>query len=170
MPYIDPLRRPTVAKNLYQIFNPGELNYSLTLVMLDAFKRYPKYDTIHCLKRDFVTDPKNNKALQALRKELSDRFTVADIYAAAALAFDEFYRRVGVAYEGSKIVSNQDMPEYQEILKGIHDGFDDKTRTVDSDHNHIGISGGSDRNTSTVEDAASSPAHPSAPDSQQVTP
>jgi hypothetical protein len=123
MPYIDPERRPLVAKNLGQISTPGELNYALTLVLLDTFKRYPKYDTIHCLRRDFVIDPKNNKALQELRRMLADVFTVSDIYAAAAEAFHEFRDRVGKAYEKSKREQNGDMPEYEELIKSIKDNY-----------------------------------------------
>lgn len=118
IPYIKQERR-FIKKNYDLCKDPGELNYLLTLVLIECFKKVPSYDTLHILRRDFVTRPKENQFLQTLRSKLADRFTTADIYTAAAEAFFEFRIRVGVAYEEKKIELNGDLPEYEELVKMI---------------------------------------------------
>lgn len=87
--------------------------------ILAQWKANPKYVTIHCLKRDLVVDPKNCSLLQDLRSRYADRFTIADVYAAAACAYDEFARRIVGAYETKKIKENSDIEEYVEALKDL---------------------------------------------------
>lgn len=113
MPYL------TVEDRKKLPVRPGSLNYLITRVLIQSFVEHPVYDTLHVLRRDFVTDKKHNVMLNQMRNDYAEWFTVADIYAASEMAFNEFYRRVGVAYEESKMVTNGDLPEYQAVLKLI---------------------------------------------------
>lgn len=119
MPYTKVEDREAVVKNVFEIKTPGDLNYFITLAILDAWKQHPKYETIHALEMDFVVDTKRNKFLQALRSRLADRFTVADINTAAACAYAEFERRVVAKYEEKKIALNGDLPEYVEAIEAL---------------------------------------------------
>lgn len=110
MPYL------TIADRENLPANPGSLNYMITRILLKTFIEHPKYETIHVLKRDFVTFPKDNPLLNKMRSDYAAFFTVSDINAAAALAYDEFYRRVGSAYEEHKRIVNTDLPEYEEAM------------------------------------------------------
>lgn len=116
MPHLNNARKAALRANIFLAENPGDLNFLLTLVILRSFKEYPRYERIHVLRRDFVTDPKNNKALNQLRNDFAHIFKVSDIYTAAALAFEEFYRLVGSKYEDLKIKENGMVEEYQEVL------------------------------------------------------
>lgn len=119
MPYTEQQYRDAVIRNIYAVQNPGDLNYLITMNLLLWWKKVPCYDTIHCFRRDFVVDPKHNEFLQDLRKRFADRFTTADIYAAAAEAYCEFRLRVGKAYEKKKRELNGDIIEYVEALEDI---------------------------------------------------
>ncbi len=114
MPYVSQEQRTA-----NEIVDEGTLNYFITKVILDVWSKAPKYATIHMLRKELVTDPKNSRFIKELRGKAAHAFTVADIHTAAALAFNEFYRRVGVTYEESKIKANGDLPEYEAVLKAI---------------------------------------------------
>jgi hypothetical protein len=115
VPYIDQAARARLNSNIKGITTPGELNYVITIAILRAFKAHPKYETIHQLKQDFVVEARHNEFLKKLVSFLAADFTTADVMTAAALAFDEFYRRVASKYEDSKIASQGDVAEYAEI-------------------------------------------------------
>jgi hypothetical protein len=119
MPYIENSERDQVVSKIQFIQTPGQLNFLLTRYLLQVWKSHPRYDTIHCFRRDFVVDPKNNSLLQDLRGNLAHLFTVADIYAASAEAYHEFRERVGKKYEQKKLGENGDLPEYVEALKDL---------------------------------------------------
>ena len=118
MPYVNNEKR-VIDKELNAVQDVGQLNYVITLVLLAAWKGGESYGTIHNLRKEFVTEPKNSRFLNDLRSKLCDRFTTADIYTAAAEAFLEFRMRVGKLYEASKILSNGDLPQYEEALTAL---------------------------------------------------
>lgn len=119
MPYIKQEDRDAVVKDIRAIKTPGELNYVITRYLIKVWNDYPRYDTLHCFRRDFVVDPKKNALLQDLRMKLAADITTADVYAAAAEAYHEFRNRIGAAYEGKKIKENGDLPEYEIALANI---------------------------------------------------
>ena len=119
MPYTKQEDRDAVKANIGKVRTPGDLNYLLTMYILDVWKKHPRYDTIHCLKRDFVIHPKDNGLLKHLRSVFADIFTVSDIYAAASCAYDEFSRRIVSKYENGKKEENGDIPEYVEAIKEL---------------------------------------------------
>ncbi len=104
-----------------QISDAGDLNYAITLVLLAYWRESPHYQTIHNLRKMFVIDPKNNPLLQQMRRDMAETFTVADIYAAAANAYQEFSDRIVKKYEKKKRDENGDLPEYVQALKEIED-------------------------------------------------
>lgn len=119
MPYISKDAQERIRNNWLTVNDPGELNFLLTGYLIKSFAQHPKYEMIHILRQDFVTDPRNNTLLKELKSKLSDRFTTGDIYTAAAEAFFEFRSRVGAAYELKKRELNGDLPEYEALLKTI---------------------------------------------------
>ena len=116
MPYVSQAQRD--AKEITDV---GTLNYFITTVILDIWKRDPRYPTIHMLRKELVTEPKNSRFVAELRQKSAHAFSVSDVYTAAALAFEEFYRRVGVAYESKKIAENGDLPEYEAAINSINE-------------------------------------------------
>lgn len=119
MPYIKEADRVAINQSLLNIRTVGDLNYFITIRMLREWSKSPSYTMIHVLHVELVQSPKDCPLLNELRTKLADRFTVADIYSAARLAFNEFYRRIGVKYEKSKIEENGDLLEYQAALDAI---------------------------------------------------
>lgn len=116
MPYVDSDARKRIELGLNGVQTVGDLNYLLTTLILQMWNTRQSYQTIHDLRKELVTDPKNSKYISVLRRELADRFTVADMYTAAALAFEEFYQRVGRLYEAMKCRENGDVPGYTEAI------------------------------------------------------
>lgn len=121
MPYIKADDRAKVKKNVLTVATPGELNYLITLTLLNEFRLTPKYDMIHELKKDFVIAPKHNKFLRSLVSSLAGSFTTDDVYTAAALAYDEFSRRIVAAYETKKANLNGEVEEYTSLLAQIEE-------------------------------------------------
>lgn len=119
MPYISDSKRVSIKASPRNCSTVGDLNYYITTRILAEWAKQPSYTMIHVLHGELVQHPKDNPMLNVLRRELSDRFTVGDIYSAAALAFNEFYRRVGALYEENKLKENGDLPEYQEAIKAL---------------------------------------------------
>jgi len=117
MPYTEIEAREDVDHSILMITTEGDLNYYITTKILDTWNKEPRYKTIHYLYKVMITSPKDSPLLAMLRRELADRFDVADIYTAGALAFLEFYRRVGSTYEDVKRVKNGDLPGYTVALK-----------------------------------------------------
>lgn len=119
MPYIDPKFRPAIDAGVDGVQTVGDLNYFLSCIISRMWKVHPSYMTIHELRRELVTEPKNSKLLNQLRSALADRFTVADIYTAAAEAYHEFRNRIGTPYEALKCRLNGDVPGYTESVSDI---------------------------------------------------
>ncbi len=81
MPYIDPHRRNTLAPEIYDsAMTPGELNYQITYLLIEYMGNHGvSYSTIN------------------------------NIMGACEGAKQEFYRRVAVPYEDTKIEENGDV-------------------------------------------------------------
>lgn len=116
MPYTLPAEQAAVRENIKNVMTPGDMVFLLTVAILKTYISHPKFETIHALKKDFVVDPKHNEFLQKLRGIFAHAFTTADVYTCAALAYDEFARRVVSAHEDKKALLNQDLPEFAEAL------------------------------------------------------
>lgn len=116
MPYIEKKNRDSIALGLESVLTVGELNYVITKVILACWLEKPKYETLHLMRKEMLVEPKSSRFLQNLRRELADRFTTGDIYAAAAEAYHEFRDRVGKLYEAIKCHENGDIEEYTEVV------------------------------------------------------
>jgi hypothetical protein len=116
MPYTPKDRQEAVRLAVAAVQDPGDLTFLISVALLKTYIDRPKFDTIHALKKDFVVDPKHNSFLQKLRTRFAYLFTTADVYSCAALAFDEFSRRVVAAHEDKKMVLNGDVAEFKEAL------------------------------------------------------
>lgn len=128
MPYIPVSERDAIKVNVNNVTTVGQLNYFFTLALLRYWKAAPSYSTIHAFRRDFVVDPKNNELISKIRRDFCDRFTVADIHAAASEAFHEFRARVGRKYEKSKRVANGDLQEYKDALDALEPTVDPEVK------------------------------------------
>ncbi len=129
MPYTKVEDRDAVIKNVDNVKTEGDLNFLLTNWALRAWIAEPRYSTYHHLKREFVIEPKNSSLLQDLRRRFAARFTVGDIYAAAACAMAEFERRVVSAYEDRKREENGDIELYLTAIKAEPQILEPKTET-----------------------------------------
>lgn len=132
MPYVESASRLRIENSLDGVQTVGDLNYLLTTLILKMWNAKPSYATIHDLRKELVTEPKQSRYLNTLRAELADRFTVGDVYTASALAFEEFYQRVGRLYEAMKCRENGDVPGYAEAIAPIlqHIGSEMKKEAV----------------------------------------
>lgn len=119
MPYTPFEDRIKCQADIHECKTYGDLNYLITLVILKAWASHPKYEMIHTLYQECIQEPKQSKFLNHLRTELADRFTVGDIYTAAALAFHEFEARIVRKYEPLKALMNGDLPEYKEAVAAL---------------------------------------------------
>lgn len=115
MPNISKQEQDQVKANVRNVNTPGQLNYLITLAMIDAFVKHPRYEMIHAIYKDFVQDPKRNKFMNKLETEFADVFTISDIRTASALAYLEFHRRVVSRYEDIKVQINGELPEYENL-------------------------------------------------------
>lgn len=133
MPYTKPERREAINKTgMDAVFDFGDLNYFVTTIILKMWNTHPRYATIHLMRKELVTEPKKSALLQNLRTNLADKFDTADVYTAAALAFEEFYQRVGRLYEALKCRENGDVEGYPEAIKPLLEklGSEIKKETV----------------------------------------
>lgn len=116
MPYVDKESRIRIQEGLEGVVTVGDLNYVITKVILACWMEKPKYETLHLMRKEMLIEPKSSRFLQNLRTQMADRFTVGDIYAAAAEAYQEFRDRVGKLYEAIKCHENGDIEEYTEVV------------------------------------------------------
>ena len=130
MPYTKQEDRDAVAKNVDAVKDPGDLNFLITSFILDQWKKQPRYLTIHVLRREMVTEPKNSSFLNDLRRRFAGDFTVGDIYAAAANAYQEFNDRIVRRYEKLKRQQNGDIPAYLDAIRAIDDEMKAKVEQV----------------------------------------
>lgn len=104
----------------------GDLCYIAYREMMDRWNTSPRWTTIHYIRKEFVTQPKESAFLKQVQTELvskakiefagfvrSDgqpyKFDWADLETAAALAFDVFMHFHGIEYEKKKREENGDI-------------------------------------------------------------
>jgi hypothetical protein len=118
MPYI-----PTSSRNILKDLTihtdvVGDYNYLYTLAYLKVWLKEgnQRYKTIHALKKASMF-PSSLDEVSQVEIRLKDMgVPMTELEVARALAFDEFYRRIGVEYEDLAIDKNGDLPEYQQAL------------------------------------------------------
>jgi len=118
MPYISSSDRELLKQGIIKANNVGHYNYLFSLAYLRIWlkKDNQRYKTIALLKDVSVLPsmlPETDEIEQLLIALGVDRL---ERETARALAFDEFYRRIGVEYEDLAIDKNGDLPEYQQAL------------------------------------------------------
>jgi hypothetical protein len=107
VPYIKDSRRKAILagdapKDL------GELNFYMTIEIIQRWESLPRYETIHSLFKDFFSLTANNEFIRSFL--MTNRsFSPGDVHDAARLAWLEFYRRVGSKYEDLKAQENGDV-------------------------------------------------------------
>jgi len=103
MPYIDPKRREIVKADPSLVSDYGELNYIITLNLIDRWKQKPRYETMHVLRRD------KERIIMEISEVVSHKFTFLDLRAAFDEALAEFRERVIKPYEEHKREQNGDV-------------------------------------------------------------
>lgn len=116
MPYIKETRRKAILGGETPK-DVGELNFLMTVEILRRWESLPRYQTIHEMFHDFFEFPAGNQFIVNFTR-LNRQFTPGDVYAAAKLAYLEFYRRVGSKYEDMKAQENGDIYKYVSLKGG----------------------------------------------------
>lgn len=110
MPYLETEDKTRLQKDWRSVSTEGDLNFLITEGIKKAWAQNPRYATIHFLKKDLVINPEKSELLARLFHGVKHPdITRSDVYTAAALAFDEFYRRVASVYESEKMITNGDV-------------------------------------------------------------
>lgn len=120
MPYnLQTAREAITNLGLDEVRLFGDLVYFLSLPILKMWNANPCFATAFMLRKELVQEPKHSALLNNLRVELADRFTVGDIYNAAAMAWNEFDSRVLRLYEALKCRENGDVEGYPEAISPL---------------------------------------------------
>lgn len=121
MPYVDLLERIRLSKEALPFPKTvGDLNYLITLDILEDFAKEPRYHTIHNIYKKYILNWNdyifyNTPWVQNVK----DNFQIDDFNAACSLAYDEFSSRVVRKYEDLCIKKNGDVDKYKEVLAMI---------------------------------------------------
>ncbi len=105
MPHISSELKIALFSTDKQVAAMGEACFLFANNMLDRYNEIPRWDTIHKL-RVAVRNPYHDEAFHSLIRDKMGHMGRPDIEAAADLAFLEFYRLVGSAYEDVKAIEN----------------------------------------------------------------
>lgn len=114
--YINKEQRQKVNESAYAITTISDLAYEITVFMLSMWNQHPNNETIEKITKELVVDQKNSRLVQNLRSTLADRFTVAEVYTACRLAYDEFYQRVIRLHRALECRDNGDIEGYMEAI------------------------------------------------------
>lgn len=114
--YLPKERKEVVDKNISAVETVDDLLYAVTTFILKAWDDNPSNETLALITKELVVDPKNSRFVTTLRSELADRFTVADIYTACRMAYDEFNSRVVRVFRGLECKENGDLEGYKKIV------------------------------------------------------
>lgn len=120
MPYLEKLLKDRLDQNPELAKLSGELNYVYSKVFLSIWSNDRQYATIDQL-RSLVDHPEDNeKCWNLTRSLLYSNVMKRKLDSARALAFQEFYRRIGEVYETKKIKQNGDIyKEELELMKEL---------------------------------------------------
>jgi hypothetical protein len=110
MPYLNEERKTFIDLHPDKAKDEGDMNYLFTLGILNAWKKVPRYKTIHHLRKACFYDASVIPEVWAIEQRFK-RINAhpTDIKVAKELAFNEFMRRIGNPYEDSKIKENGDV-------------------------------------------------------------
>lgn len=129
MPYLDKDKIDTTVKDVSKITEPGQLNFVISIIIRDEWKKNPSYNTIFVLEHELVTNPEKCHFLKDLYRKIENRdITFSHIRTAAAQAYREFYRRVASVYETVKMVENGDI--YGDVVAGLRKRLDEAVKKV----------------------------------------
>lgn len=123
MPYTPKARRTEVRTERKRANSDGDYNFMYSVEYLEEFIAAPSYATIAKIKKSVIKPSKVERV-----GALDDFLTVMgvpelDRRTARELAWEEFYRRIGVKYEDECIVKNGDLEEYQRAFDAIRKKF-----------------------------------------------
>lgn len=118
MPYVEILERIRMAKEAIPVPKTvGDLNYLITLDILEDFIKEPRYYTIHNIYKKYVLGWSDYMYCNITwREKVENTFKIIDFEAACHLAYQEFSSRVVRKYEDLCIKKNGDVDVYREIL------------------------------------------------------
>ncbi len=117
MPYVVELDRIRMAREaLPDPKTVGDLNYLVTLDILEEFLTEPRYHTIHKIWKKHFMMPQNPEPKWWIERKSQD-FDSLDFVTASQLATVEFYDRIGRKYEDLAIKKNGDLDAYKEVIK-----------------------------------------------------
>jgi len=118
MPYVDILERIRLAKETIPVpKSVGDMNYLITLDILEDFIKELRYHTIHNIYKKYVLNWLNYEpSWRNASVGINKAFEVEDFQAACHLAYDEFSSRVVRKYEDLCIKKNSDVDKYKEVL------------------------------------------------------
>lgn len=119
--YIPKESRLAIQESATNLKKYEDLVYVLTVFALKMWNDAPNDNTIGVLTKELVVDPKHSKFVNDMRNLLSDNLTVADIYTACRLAYDEFYQRVIRLHRAVQCRENGDIEGYQLAMKPLLD-------------------------------------------------
>lgn len=110
MPYIRKEKRGPILADLNKVVDVGDLNFVYTVkIIIPTWVAEPRYKTIEAI-RGLMTAGVLNDTLRTIDTHfLRKGWTREQIQRAKDLAFDEFYRRVGVYYENHACFINGDV-------------------------------------------------------------
>lgn len=105
MPHVDTDTQVKLNTTEKQVGKMGEACFLFAQVALDHYNANPSWTAIHEI-RVMLRTPYHHEATHSAIRLKMGHMSKADIEAAADLAFFEFYRLVGAAYEDIKIIEN----------------------------------------------------------------
>ena len=121
MPYVIELDRIRMAReSMPEPKTVGDLNYLITLDILEAFLTEPRYHTIHKIWKKHFLMPQQTAPKWWTEKK-STNFDDLDFVTASQLASLEFYDRIGRKYEDLAIQTNGDLDAYKEVIKLLNE-------------------------------------------------
>jgi hypothetical protein len=117
MPYVDIIERIRMAKEKIPVpKSVGDLNFLVTLDILEDFLKEIRYHTIHNIYKKYFLTPHQGYFPKWREAVVGKTFTIEDFLAACHLAYHEFSSRVVRKYEDMCIKKNGDVDKYEEVL------------------------------------------------------
>ena len=119
--YISPEQRKKADESVTGIDSVTSLSYEITMIMLSMWNSRPTDETIALITQELVVDPKHSKFIGNLRAAMSPILTVAQVYTACRIAYDEFYQRIVRLHHAVQCRENGDIEGYTQAMKPLLD-------------------------------------------------
>lgn len=119
--YLSKERKEAVAESGANIKTFDELVYAVSVFILKMWNDAPNDNTINVLTKELIVDPKHSQFVNNLRQFLAHSLSVADIYTACRVAYDEFFQRVVRLHRALQCRENGDLEGYKLALKPLLD-------------------------------------------------